>query len=593
MLILGVHSGYHDACAALYDGYKLVAAVAQERMTRRKIDGGRVPTEAIDECLAIAGADKKDIGALVLGRAAFPARFYSHLPFDRALEAKVRRLVGKEKHKSMERECVRYRRFDSEAMFRAGDFLGALGFPPGIPVRFFNHHEAHALPTLFHTDWDKALLYTADGGGDNVQYSHRIFADGKIATLFGGDEELARPMRIDSVGLAYGYATQALGFRINRHEGKTTGLAAWGKPIFYDAIARHFRVGADGEITSDFGDNPAMRQFLFDLFRGAKREDVAASIQRFLEEFVIKAVARLLEKSGARKLGLAGGVFANVRLNQRLAEELPVDEVFVYPAMSDQGLAAGGVLKFLLERDGLETWLKHRYPLETLYLGRDFGAGIDKALGGAPGIEAVAGAPVETAAKLIAEGGIVAIYTKGMEYGPRALGARSILATPADAAINDTLNHRLERSEFMPFAPVVAEEDADTVFKLGRAKAYAARFMTITAHVQPGWAARIPAVVHVDGTARPQTIRRAWNPLYYDVLKAFERRTGLPILVNTSFNVHEEPIINRPEECLRALADGRIDYVVTERGVHAGPAARRRAGEMRARSPEGADSAPI
>jgi carbamoyltransferase len=578
MLILGVHSGYHDACAALYDDYKLVAAVAQERMTRRKIDGGRVPTESIDECLAIAGTKRSDVGALVLGRAAFPARFYSHLPFDRALEARLRRLVGKEKHKSMERECVRYGRSDSGAMFRAGDFLGALELKPGIPVRFFNHHEAHALPTLFHTDWDKALLYTADGGGDNVQYSHRIFADGKIATLFGGDEELARPMRIDSVGLAYGYATQALGFRINRHEGKTTGLAAWGAPKFYDAIAAHFRVDGAGAITSDFSDNPAMRQFLFDLFKGAKREDVAASIQRFLEEFVIKAVARLLEKSGARKLGLAGGVFANVRLNQRLAEELPVDEVFVYPAMSDQGLAAGGVLKFLLERDGLETWLKRRYPLETLYYGRDFGDGIDKVLGAAPGIAQMPGAPVEIAAELIAKGGIVAIYTKGMEYGPRALGARSILATPSDAAINDTLNKRLERSEFMPFAPVVAEEDAETVFKLGRAKAYAARFMTITAHVQPGWKERIPAVVHVDGTARPQTIRRAWNPLYYDILKSFERRTGLPILINTSFNVHEEPIINRPEECLRALADGRIDYVATERGVYAGPTARRPAG---------------
>jgi carbamoyltransferase len=593
MLILGVHSGYHDACAALHDDYRLVAAVAQERMTRRKIDGGRVPTEAIDECLAIAGVEKKDIGALVLGRAAFPARFYSHLPFDRALEAKVRRLVGKEKHKSMERECVRYGRTDSEAMFRAGDFLRALGLPAGIPVRFFNHHEAHALPTLFHTDWDDALLYTADGGGDNVQYSHRIFRGGRIEELYGGDAELTRPMRIDSVGLAYGYSTQALGFRINRHEGKTTGLAAWGRPIFYDAIASRFRVGAGGQITSDFADNPAMRRFLFDLFKGARREDVAASIQRFLEEFVIEAVGRLLEKSGSRKLGLAGGVFANVRLNQRLAEELPVDEVFVYPAMSDQGLAAGGVLKFLLERDGLEAWLENRYRLESLYLGRDFGAEIDRVLGAGSAVERVPGAPVETASRLIAGGGIVAIFTKGMEYGPRALGARTILATPADATINDTLNRRLERSEFMPFAPVVAEEDADTVFKLGRAKAYAARFMTITAHVQPGWKERIPAVVHVDGTARPQVIRRAWNPLYYDILKAFERRTGLPILINTSFNVHEEPIINRPEECLRALADGRIDYVVTEKGVYAGPAARHAAGTARAGAAQDAGNAAV
>ena len=308
MLVLGVHSGYHDACAALYDGYKLVAAVAQERMTRRKVDGGRVPTEAIDECLAIAGAARKDVGAVVLGRGAFPARFYDHLPFDRAIEAKLRRLVGKEKHKSMERECVRYARTDSEAMFRSGDFLAALDLKPGIPVRFFNHHEAHALPTLFHTDWNEALLYTADGGGDNVQYSHRAFRNGAMETMFGGDPELTRPMRIDSVGLAYGYATQALGFRINRHEGKTTGLAALGQPVFYEALSTHFRVDGAGTISSDFPDNAAMRAFLFDLFRGAKREDVAASIQRFLEEFVLEAVRRLLARSGVRRLGLAGGV---------------------------------------------------------------------------------------------------------------------------------------------------------------------------------------------------------------------------------------------------------------------------------------------
>ena len=161
-----------------------------------------------------------------------------------------------------------------------------------------------------------------------------------------------------------------------------------------------------------------------------------------------------------------------------------------------------------------------------------------------------------------------------MEYGPRALGARTILGSPADAGINDTLNQRLSRTEFMPFAPVVAEQDADTVFDLGAEKAYAARFMTITCNTKPEWRERIPAVVHVDGTARPQTIRRDWNPTYYDVLAAFKEKTGLPVLINTSFNAHEEPIINTPDECLGALLDGRIDYVLTEAGLYAGPAAR-------------------
>ncbi len=158
-----------------------------------------------------------------------------------------------------------------------------------------------------------------------------------------------------------------------------------------------------------------------------------------------------------------------------------------------------------------------------------------------------------------------------MEYGPRALGARSILASPADAAINDTLNQRLGRSEFMPFAPVVGAERAAEVFEIDGVNAYAMRFMTITCAVREGWAARIPAVVHVDGTARPQVIGREANPLYYDILAAFTGRTGLPVLVNTSFNVHEEPIINTPGECAQTLAEGRIDYVATARGVYRAP----------------------
>ena len=176
--------------------------------------------------------------------------------------------------------------------------------------------------------------------------------------------------------------------------------------------------------------------------------------------------------------------------------------------------------------------------------------------------------PVAGAAELLQQGRIVAIYVKGMEYGPRALGARSIMASALDADINRTLNDRLSRSEFMPFAPVVMDEDVETVFDLGPVKRRAASFMTITCGVREEWRTRIPAVVHVDGTARPQVIERAQNRLYYDILTAYKDLSGVPVLINTSFNVHEEPIINSPDECARALADGRVDFVVTEGGVY-------------------------
>lgn len=572
MLILGLHSGYHDASAALHDDYRLVAAVAQERLTRRKTDGGRIPVEAMEEVLAIAGADRRDIGAVVLGRGAFPMRYYTHLPADRRLERAARALIGREKHKSMEVECARYARSDSEAMFDKEMFLRDMGLPPGIPVRFFNHHLAHALPTLFHTDWDEALLYTSDGGGDHVQYSMRAFRDGRIETWYGGDEEFARPLRIDSLGLAYGYATQALGFTINRHEGKLTGLAAFGAPEIAAPLAAHFSVTAEGEVRTDFPDYPAMRRFIFDWAKGHPREVVAASVQRVLEDVTLLAVERLLARAGSRRLGLSGGVFGNVRLNQLLAERLGLEEVFIYPAMSDQGLPAGGILQYLLERDGIETWLSRRYRLEHLYLGRDWGAEADRRLAATPGLRPLdlgGESPAAAAARRIAEDGwVVAIFTKGMEYGPRALGARSILAAPGDPQINQVLNHRLSRSEFMPFAPVVREKDAERIFELGAAKAYAARFMTITCQVRPEWRQRIAAVVHVDNTARPQVIRREQNPLYYDVLTEFAQRTGVPVLINTSFNAHEEPIINTPEECARALLDGRVDAVLTETAIY-------------------------
>src|SRR5262249_41953387 len=205
MLVLGVYSGNHDASACLHDDYRLLSAVALERLTRRKIDGDRVPVEAIDECLAIAGRGREEVGAVVLGRGAFPQRYFTHFTGRKRISAAVRRIAGREKNKYMESECVRHRRSDSHAMFDGAVFLRDHGFRPDTQLWFYNHHQAHALPTLFHTDWPEALLYTADGGGDNMQYSIRRFSGGAIETLYGGDQGLEVAQRIDSLGLAYGF----------------------------------------------------------------------------------------------------------------------------------------------------------------------------------------------------------------------------------------------------------------------------------------------------------------------------------------------------------------------------------------------------
>jgi carbamoyltransferase len=360
--------------------------------------------------------------------------------------------------------------------------------------------------------------------------------------------------------------TEALGFMPLRHEGKVLGLAACGTPRFAEWFRESFTVDERGFI-SGRRSKRQIRNKLTQLATREPREDVAASVQSAVEDIGLHAVRNIMRQSKSKRLGVAGGLFANVRLNQRIAEECDVEELFVYPAMSDQGEAAGGALQFLLERDGVATWLANRKRFSDVYLGRDYDGTADAAFRTAGAVQIASGDVAKAAARLIANGAAVGTYLGRMEYGPRALGARSIMAHAIDRSINDSLNKRLSRTEFMPFAPLVRSERVDEVFRLGANLRYSANFMTTTCYVRPEWRERIPAVVHVDGTARPQIISREQNPVYYDILKEYEALTGLPVLINTSFNAHEEPIINTPQECAAALLADRVDAVVTQKSI--------------------------
>jgi len=566
-LLLAVHNGIHDAIAAVFVDYELKAAVQLERLTRVKSDG-RYPQLAIDETLAMVGAKRRDVDVFIASRSDYPVKYFRHFRGLRWLREQWRTRVGGKKERFIARETVRAQRPNVEDFFDVAALKQDLGLRSEVEVYFYNHHLAHALPTLFFTDWDDALIVTSDAGGDTVNHSQRHFAEGELKTIYGGDECLTIPYQIDSIGQAYAAATRALGYRMNRHEGKLTGLSALGEPVFAERIGKHFTIDANGRMRTDFARSRDVFDLLDGVARDGKREDVAASIQKVLEDTMLASVRRLLELYPARHLGLAGGIFANVKLNRVLAEKLDLDEVFIFPAMGDEGLPVGGVLAYLLKRDGMAHWLKQRHRLSDVYFGRDYTSEADAALVQVSGVRRLAGDPVETAAQRLAAGEIGAIYTGRMEYGPRALGARSILANPSRRETHDMLNQRLDRTEFMPFAPVIAAERASEVFDVNGVNSYAARFMTITCDVHKDWRARIPAVVHVDGSARPQTIERAVNPLYYDVVGAFDRLTGLPVLVNTSFNVHEEPIVNTPKECAQALTDRRIDFVMTREALY-------------------------
>jgi carbamoyltransferase len=565
MRILGIYI-QHDACAAIFDDYKLIAAVAQERPTRRKGDGGRFPTEAARECLEQAGLNFSDVDVVCLPRTRYPKEYFTlraHLP-----------LPQQAKDDSLELIRVMVRNFIKDPLkaFDAHAYLAQYELSPK-QIYFYNHHLSHALGVLFHTRWDDALIYTSDGGGDRTFYSARLLKDGKLTEMFGGEADsraYSRPQnRGDSMGHLYYHVTEALGFRPLRHEGKVLGLAAFGKPIYAPRLRKFYELLDDGEIRAVVHAREIVRT-VEEIAASGKREDVAASVQDVLEELTLASLDRMMKRNPARNLALCGGVFANVKLTQHIAERFPFDEIFVYPAMSDQGEAAGGVLEYLLERDGLKTWLANRSVLPDVYLGRDYTDSADDVFRAA-GSEAVLttpnGAPelAQRCAELIVEGKVVGTYLGRGEYGPRALGARSIMAAAVDRKINDWLNQRLERTEFMPFAPVVRKERCGDLFDLPQSLMYTAQFMTVTCNVKPEWKDKIPAVVHVDGTARPQLVARETNPLYYDIIEAYERMTGIPALINTSFNVHEEPIINRPHDALKALQMGRVDYVVTQR----------------------------
>ena len=570
MYLLGLHNAAHDAAACLFCDYQLIAAVSLERLTRKKGAGvcaeRELPIAAIDECLNIAGIGRADIDVVCATRDHWEFQSYA-LRGRLRLKQKAFRLLGQKRLPQMTYMMQKLRVSNALDIFDTDSFRARYGFAKA-DIYFANHHFGHGIAAYFYSLFDDSLVYTTDACGDNVAYSARIARQGVFEVLFGGDASLHATFPPHSLGNLYGFFTQALGFLMDRHEGKLTGLSAFGEAKAADEIKQHFRVKENGEISADFPSHDAMRNFAFEVARGLSREDAAASVQLVLEQLICDAVEKLLRISGTSSLAVAGGVFANVRLNRALIETTSAERIFIFPAMGDEGLPVGACLQYLHQRDGASAWQRQRHCLERVYLGRSYNDKFAAASVGYPTVVRDCADSVDKAVNALVAGKVVAIYTGRMEYGPRALGNRSILASPVAREINDSINKRLGRSEFMPFAPVVLEEHAAEVFNLHEGNRYAARFMTITCAVRPHWRERIAAVVHVDGSARPQVIRESDNPLYFRVLSKFHEKTGLPVLVNTSFNVHEEPIIDTPDQALRALVDGRVDYILTQDSLY-------------------------
>ena len=410
----------------------------------------------------------------------------------------------------------------------------------------FQHHDTHAANAFYASGVDRSLVLVLDGYGSGC-------CGGVYLAGPAGIEPLHRYAFPYSLGIFYEQVTSALGFRPSRHEGKIVGLAAYGDPeILSPMLLSRFDL-ADGDIKLRAPQNCLITRAMACHF---PKRDIAAAYQRVLEVVACHSLAYWLDKTGASSVVMSGGVHANVKLNQRVREVSGIDHVFVYPNMGDGGCATGAAM---LACDPAQ---RSRQAFANVYFGPDYSDEEIAAALDAEGLKYERSDDIERRiAEVLAEDAIVGRFYGRMEYGPRALGNRSILYPAQDPEVNQWLNDQLGRTEFMPFAPAVLAERAGELFHNLEGCEQTAEFMTITFDCTEAMKRHSPAAVHVDGTARPQLVTPESNPSFHKVLSHYYEITGIPVLINTSFNMHEEPIVGTPTDAVRAFLLGNIDYL--------------------------------
>ena len=412
------------------------------------------------------------------------------------------------------------------------------------------HHLSHAANAYLASGFDRALVVTLDGYGSGLAGSVSVGQGGAL-------ERLADVPFPHSLGSFYEAVTSSLGFHPDRHAGKIVGLAAYGDPAVLSDVLLAGITQCDGAFRLHDNFNLYLSRHLASRFAMV---DVAAAWQHVLEVVACRFVAHWVARTGCDRLVLSGGVAANVKLNQRLHALPGVRATFVYPNMGDGGCGTGLALLRSRPRGAPPA------ALRDVYLGPAFDERACEAALREAGLAferpADAGAMAREVAARIHAGQVVARFDGRMEYGPRALGNRSILYHAREPGVNQWLNQRLGRTEFMPFAPVTLAEAGGRCYAGLAGAEHASEFMTMTFDCTPWMREHCPAAVHVDGTARPQLLRREVNPAYFDIVQEYERLSGVPCLINTSFNMHEEPIVCSPQDAIRAFLLGHLDALV-------------------------------
>lgn len=530
MRVLGINAIFHDPAAALIVDGRVVAAAEEERFSRRKHGKRPVPFSAWELpelsaawCLAEAGLKPADLDAVA----------YS---FDPGLSRDAGSLGLDDPWDHLRVDYAR----------RAPQFLaGAL---PGLDpeqVRFVPHHVAHAASAGLSVPEDSAVL-VLDGRGEVASHLAGVYRDGQLTTL--ASQELPH-----SLGLLYEDLTRHLGFMHSSDEYKVMALASYGRPKYLDLFREWVHADQDGGFTVERIDWAALAKA-----RTADGEmtdahaDLASSVQVRLEEVLLDLARWTYEASGGvRTLTMAGGTALNCVANARIAAEGPFDRVWVQPAAGDSGTALGAALS--VARAG---------GTITPFAGADLGRGwsdeqLEAELKRAALPYSRPPSIAAEAARVLADNGIVAWYQGRSEYGPRALGHRSLLAHPGDADTQTRMNDVKGREQFRPIAPMVRAERFADIFE----GVYPSPYMLFVHKVKPEWKDRIPAVTHVDGTARVQTVHAETEPVVAAMLAEFERLTGLPVVVNTSLNTAGRPMVDTPREAMELFGSAPVDLL--------------------------------
>jgi carbamoyltransferase len=586
MNILGVSCYYHDAAAALLMDGQLVAAAEEERFTRKKHDSS-FPQHAINFCLKHANITPNDLDYVVFYEKPF-------VKFERILQTTLAQFP---KSWGVFRESM-VTWFDEKLWIKSKLQTG-VGVPPN-KILFVEHHLTHAASAMFCAPYDEAAVITIDGVGEWTTASM-----GRATAQWNGQGQnhidLTGELRFPhSLGLLYSAFTAYLGFRVNNGEYKVMGMAPYGSPNFIDDVYKVVNVDNDGGLTLNmeyfsfhhstqhtfnqrfvdlFGPPRAPESEFFTLTTNPKKDhahwddavaaqnqkyaDIAASIQRVTEEIMLNMAGAAHRQTGSKNLVMAGGVALNSVANGRIMRESPFENVFIQPAAGDSGGAIGAALY----ANHVIFGHPRKFTMEHAYWGAEYSASEMVAAIKKGGFEYEEfdddDKLLDQAVDTLLQSKVIGWYRGRFEWGPRALGNRSIIADPRREEMKEIVNTKIKfREPFRPFAPVVIEDRAAEYFSSPNLdKQYPPRYMLMVSDIPQDKWDKIQAVCH-NGTGRLQSVRQEWNPGYYNLIKKFGEATGVPVLLNTSYNLRGEPIVTTPENAINTFAASDIDQLV-------------------------------